>query len=73
MKINYRGHTIEVCREKCLGGWELLYYNVFRISDGLECINDFEDSAEKVRDKIKQLKECVDEELAQKNPWKEPV
>jgi len=71
MKVTYRGHTLEAQREKCLGGWPILYYSVFRDSDGLECINDFEDSAEKVRDKIKQLKECVDEALTQKIPWEE--
>lgn len=71
MKITYRGYEIEAHREKCMGGWPLLYYSVFRESDGFEAISNFEDSAEKVRDKIKQLKGVVDEELARRDPWDE--
>lgn len=69
MKVIYRDHEIEVRREKCLGGWTQLYYSVFRISDGYECVSGFEDSAESVRGKIQQLKERVSAELAEANPW----
>lgn len=71
MKAIYRGHKIEVWREQCLGGWKQLYYNVFRIEDGFECVSGFEDSAETVRDKVQQLKDRVDAELAEANPWNE--
>lgn len=70
MKANYLGYEIEVTREKCLGGWGMLYFNVYR-DDGLECICDFEDSDEKIVDKIKQLKEQIDNELLEADPWGE--
>lgn len=71
MKVQYRGHEIEVKREKCLGGWSELYTTVYRLSDGLECVCDCEDSAEKVVDQVRYMKERIDEELASDNPWGE--
>lgn len=71
MKVVYRGHEIEVTREKCLGGWSELYTSVFRLSDGLECICAVEDSAEKIVDQIRYMKERIDEELASENPWED--
>lgn len=69
MKAKHRGHTIDVHRERCLGGWSQLYFSVFRDSDGYECLSSFEDSAETVRDKVKQLKERIDAELKETYPW----
>ena len=69
MKVVYRGHEIEVTREKCLGGWSELYTSVFRLSDGLECVCAVEDSAEKIVDQVRYMKERIDEELASENPW----
>ena len=69
MKAVYRGHEIEVKRASCLGGWQMLYYSIFRLSDGFECMSGFEDSAEKAQDKIAQLKERIDNELADDDPW----
>jgi len=71
MKTKYRGYEIEVKREKCLAGYDLLYFTIYRISDGYECLCSFEDSSEKVRDKIKQLKERVDNEHLEDDPWLE--
>ena len=71
MKSIYRGHEIEVTRDRCLGGWQQMYYSIFRVSDGYECLSGFEDSAETVRDKMKQLKERVDAELKEADPWEE--
>lgn len=71
MKFVYRGFGIEAKREKCMGGWPLLYFSIFRQSDGYECLTSFEDSAETVVDKIKQLKERVDAELEEADPWGE--
>jgi hypothetical protein len=71
MIATYRGHKIEVTREKCQGGWGMLYFNIFRLSDGYECLTSFEDSAETVRGKVQQLKERIDNELAEENPWGE--
>ena len=69
MKVVYRGHEIEVTREKCLCGWSELYTSVFRLYDGLECVCAVEDSAEKIVDQVRYMKERIDEELASENPW----
>lgn len=71
MKVSYRGHEIDVHRAKCMAGYSLLYYSIFRESDGYECTSGYEDSAETVRDKVKQFKERVDNELAEADPWEE--
>lgn len=71
MKVEYRGYELEAHRSKCLGGWSQLYYTIYRISDGYECVSSFEDSGETVRSKIKQLKERVDNELLEADPWGE--
>lgn len=62
MKVNYKGFEIDAHREKCLGGWDTLYFSIFTPT-GYELLSSFEDSEEKVRDKIKQLKEVVDDYL----------
>jgi hypothetical protein len=67
----YRGHRINVTREKCLAGYALLYFSIFRESDQYECMSGYEDSAETVRDKVKQLRERIDNELAEDDPWME--
>lgn len=46
-------------------------FSIFRMSDWYECMSGYEDSAETVRDKIQQLKDRVDSELAEKDPWGE--
>jgi hypothetical protein len=62
MKINYKDFEIEVKREQCLGGWSMLYFTVITPT-GYYLIDTFEDSSEKVRDKISQLKEVVNDYL----------
>lgn len=49
----------------------LLYYSVFRINDGYCAVESFEDSDETVRDKVKQMKERIDNELSEDDPWME--
>jgi hypothetical protein len=68
MKVKYKGHEISVNREKCMGGWSTLYYSVFS-DEGRECLTSFEDSAETVKDKVAQLKDRIDNELASDDPW----
>lgn len=37
MKVaSYKGFEIEVKRERCLGGWDMVYFSVSRNSDGTE-------------------------------------
>lgn len=71
MKIKYKGYEVEAKREKSLGGLALLYFSIFRESDGYECLSSFEDSAETVGYKIKELKELIDNEHAENDPWGE--
>lgn len=69
MKVSYRGHEINVYREKCLAGYKLLYYSVFRESDQFECTSGYSEGCDTVRYWIKYLKERIDEELTKKKPW----
>lgn len=71
MKVSYRDHDIEVKREKCLGGWSMVYYSIFRKSDGYECTSGCLDTEDTVRDMIKFSKERVDSELESDDPWGE--
>jgi hypothetical protein len=71
MKVFYKGHEINVVKDKCLGGWEQTDYSIFRVSDGFECTSGFADTSDSVRETIKYLKERVDEELKSDDPWGE--
>lgn len=71
MKVIYREHEVEVKREASNAGYELLYCSIFRLSDGYECMSSIEDSGETVREMIGHLKERIDAELAESDPWME--
>ena len=59
MKTTYKGCEIEVFRDQCLGGWEMLFYSVF---DGnYEVTSGFSETSDTVREFIKDLKEMVDD------------
>jgi hypothetical protein len=69
MKGEYRGHEIEVTRERCMGGWDLAYYSIYRLSDGYECTSGFTYDESPVRTLYGHMKERVDAELASADPW----
>lgn len=72
MKVDYKGHEIDVHRDRACGGWTSIYYSIFRKSDLFECTSGF--SAEDrtpVRDFVKMMKGRVDAELAEADPWGE--
>lgn len=71
MKAKYRGHEISVWREKCLAGYPLLYYSIFRCSDGYECTSGYSEGSDKVSDFMGYMKERIDAELADADPWLE--
>lgn len=71
MIAKHRGYTIEVRREECLGGWPMLYTTIIRDSDQYIAAEFPEDSGEKVRDQIRYMKERIDNELAEEDPWDE--
>jgi hypothetical protein len=45
-----------VSREKCAAGYDMIYRNVFRISDGYQFWGDFTDDADTVRTHIESMK-----------------
>lgn len=71
VKYVYRGHEIHAWREESLGGFDLMYYSVFRESDGYECTSGFsyDDSTPTVF--AKHLEERIDAELQDADPWGE--
>ena len=71
MKVAYRGYDITVTREKCLGGWDMLYTSIFRISDGLECLCLCESSREKLSAQILYMEKLIDDELDKEFPWED--
>lgn len=73
MKVVYKGFELEAKREKCLAGYDLLYCTATRIGDGYELICYPEDSAETVREKIKDLKSQVDDYLANPEEWEDEL
>lgn len=66
-----RGHEIDVRRERSLGGDVLLYFSVFRASDGYECTSGFTTGDDTVRDYVRYMRERIDKELASDDPWGE--
>lgn len=60
MQITYRNFQIDVYREKRLAGYPLLYFTVYD-KDNYEWVCGFEDSTEKVKEKIDELQQWVDE------------
>lgn len=71
MKTLYRGYEITVTREECLGGWSMLYWHIVRQSDGWFAEDTFTDTDESVAEFMCQLKQRVDNELAEDDPWME--
>ena len=71
MKVEYKGHEIDVWRERCLGGWPLLYYSIFRMSDGYECTSGFTEDTSPVRTYVGYMKKRIDAEIAEADPWGE--
>jgi hypothetical protein len=71
MEKSYKGYTITAKRERSLGGDILLYYSVFRDSDGYECVTNFTTGDDTIRDYIRYMKQRIDAELASDDPWGE--
>ena len=67
MKINYKGFELDARREKSMGGDTLLYYSIFRISDGYEVTSSFTYGLDKIRDFIKEMKVYVDDFIAKES------
>ena len=59
MKTVYKGCEIEVTRDKCLGGCDMIFFSVF--DDGFEVTSGFSESSETIREFTNGLKEVVDD------------
>lgn len=68
---HYRGHKIEVRREECLAGYDLIYFTIIRDSDGYLCEDSFTESDETVSEVMQVMKIRINNELAEKDPWLE--
>jgi len=71
LKVSYKGYEIDTQREESLGGYDLLYWSIFRKSDGYEADSGFTTGDDSMISWIKGLKQRVDAELAGDNPWNE--
>lgn len=71
MKTRYRGFTIDVRREKCLGGWEMIYYTVMRDSDGWFFQDNFCDTEDTIQTMTRAMKYQIDDYLD--NPEEEEM
>ena len=63
MRVLYRTFDIDVHRDRCMAGYDLLYYSVFR-SDGYELESGYSDSSDTPRTYINLFKERVDSYIA---------
>jgi hypothetical protein len=63
MKIFYKGFDVEAKREMSMGGEKLLFYSVFRKSDGFEVTSGFSYGTDPVRTFVQYLKGVVDDFL----------
>lgn len=71
MKTVYKGYEIDVHRDRCMGGWSMLYYSIFRLSDGYECTSGCTEDTSPVRVYVGYMKDRIDAELADSDPWGE--
>jgi hypothetical protein len=63
MKVQYKGFNIDAHREKSMGGETLLYYSIFRQSDGFEVTSGFSYGTDRIQTFIGYLKGTVDDFL----------
>lgn len=54
-----------------MAGYPLVYFSIFRISDGWEIANGFYDTADTVREVIKDMKVQVDDYLENPSDYEE--
>lgn len=73
MKTSYKGYELRVERDQSLCGYEYLYYSIYRESDGYCCAESFSSGEETEEEFIEILKERVDNELKEDNPWEEEL
>lgn len=73
MRVSYRGHEITCTREPSMSGEKLLFWSIFRESDQYECDSGFSYDSSRVSEFVGCLKQRVDSELSENDPWMELV
>lgn len=68
---HYRGYELTVNREKNILGDELCFWTIFRDADGYEADSSFSYDDDTEETWIETLKERVDNELLEDDPWEE--
>ena len=63
MRLSYRGHEIEVQRERCLAGYDLTYFSIVRKSDGFVIEDSFTEGEDSVPEMVEHLIRRVDNEI----------
>lgn len=66
--FEYRGHKVTLTREECMGGWEMTYFYITD-ADGFELECDFSEGEDTLDEYVSYMKERIDGELADDNPW----
>lgn len=69
MKVEYKGFDIEASREKSMVGDTLLFYSVFRQSDGYEVAYGYSYGNDRIPTFIKHLKGVVDDFIKDPEPY----
>lgn len=59
--LHYRGFTIDVWRDECLGGWSMIYYSIVRDKDGWELDCGFYDSEDPLMEFAEDCKHSIDD------------
>jgi hypothetical protein len=63
MKVNYKGFEINVTKEPCMAGYDLIYRSIFRVEDGYEFWSDFSEDESPIKEHVSWMKGEVDEYL----------
>lgn len=65
MKVNYKGHEIDVTREQCMAGYPLVYFSIMCNKGAFFLEENFADTSDTVGDYIKYMVERIENELVE--------
>jgi hypothetical protein len=60
MTVDYRGFEINVVKDRCLAGYDLTYFSIFRKSDGYEIASGNSDDADTASTWVGMMESRVD-------------
>lgn len=65
---DYRGYRIHISKQKCMAGYYLTYFDIFRKKDGYEFVCDFTEGSDTVTQMLGFMKDRVDDKIETKRP-----